>query len=163
MLVGVVSDTHNNSRNIENIIAIFNRENVNLVIHTGDITQPSSLRKFSALNCHFCGVLGNNDRNEPGLMDVIKNEKFEFCEPPYLIHVANRKIVIFHEPDDIDDFMLSNKDLDLVLHGHTHRYRNETIGKTLIFNPGESAGILNGKNSVGIINLENLNAQRLFF
>ena len=70
--------------------------------------------------------------------------------------------MIFHEPDDIDDFMLSNKDLDLVLHGHTHRYRNETIGKTLIFNPGESAGILNGKNSVGIINLETLTHRDYF-
>ena len=35
------------------------------------------------------------------------------------------------------------------------RYRNEIKNKTYIFNPGECAGILKGKNQVGIISLEN--------
>ena len=42
MLVGVVSDTHNNIKNIENIINIFNFEKVDVVVHTGDISQPKT-------------------------------------------------------------------------------------------------------------------------
>ena len=38
MLVGVVSDTHNNIKNIENIIDIFNLEKVDVVVHTGDLS-----------------------------------------------------------------------------------------------------------------------------
>ena len=49
------------------------------------------------------------------------------------------------------------------LHGHTHRYRNEDIGGVKIFNPGESAGILQGKNAVGIIELNTLKIRRIFF
>ena len=42
---------------------------------------------------------------------------------------------------------------DLILHGHTHRFRLEKIGETIIFNPGECAGFMKGKNQVGIIDL----------
>ena len=67
MLAGVVSDTHNNIKNITQIISIFNDRNVDFVVHTGDITNANSLSKFSALNCELFAVYGNNDRNEIGL------------------------------------------------------------------------------------------------
>ena len=35
---------------------------------------------------------------------------------------------------------------DIIFHGHTHRYRLEKNNETIIFNPGECAGILKGKN-----------------
>ena len=50
MLIGVVSDTHNNHKNIKNIIEIFNKRRVDLVIHTGDITNASSLEKLSLIH-----------------------------------------------------------------------------------------------------------------
>ena len=52
---------------------------------------------------------------------------------------------------------------DLILHGHTHRYRQENINDCLIFNPGECAGFMKGKNQIGIINLENLEAKVINF
>ena len=45
---------------------------------------------------------------------------------------------------------------DLILHGHTHLYRLEKKMNCIIFNPGECAGIMKGKNQVGIIDLKNL-------
>ena len=63
MLIGVVSDTHNNLKNIELIIDLFNDEDVSLVVHTGDIANAKSLDKFSRLKCSLVGVYGNNDRN----------------------------------------------------------------------------------------------------
>ena len=50
MLLGVVSDTHNNLKNIETIISLFNDKKVSLVIHTGDIANAQSLERFSKLN-----------------------------------------------------------------------------------------------------------------
>ena len=38
MIIGVVSDTHNNLKNID-IISIFNDMEVPLVVHTGDIAK----------------------------------------------------------------------------------------------------------------------------
>ena len=163
MLVGVVSDTHNNLNNIQNIVKIFNDYKVNLVIHTGDISKPKSLRIFSNLNCSMLGVFGNNDRNEEGLKETCEELNFKFKEPPYLVKLQNRNIAIFHEPDYIEEYIKAHNDIDLVLHGHTHRYKEEIIDNVIYFNPGESAGLMKGKNALGIIDLNNLEIKRIFF
>ena len=85
MLLGVVSDTHNNLKNIEQIISLFNNEEITLVIHTGDITNSKSLEKFSTLNADLIGVYGNNDKNEVGLNDIAIQNNFQFQEPPSLV------------------------------------------------------------------------------
>lgn len=163
MLVGVVSDTHNNTKNIEEVIRLFNKKHVDLVIHTGDIACSSALKRFSKLNCDLVGVYGNNDREELGLKEVVEKYNFRFEEPPLPIIVSEKKIVIFHEPDSINQYLLENINIDLILHGHTHRFRHEDRKGTVIFNPGESAGMMKGKNAIGIVNLENLMIERIFF
>ena len=163
MLVGVVSDTHNNITNIENIINIFNKEKVNLVIHTGDISKPETLRLFSSLNCPLMGVFGNNDRIEKGLKEVCDEYDFNFQDPPFPLTLENKKIAIFHEPELIDEYIKEDEDVQLIIHGHTHRYREETISNIIYFNPGESAGSLKGKNALGIIDLTSLEIRRIFF
>ncbi len=163
MKIGVVSDTHNNQRNIEKIISIFNQEQVDLVIHTGDIASSSALERFSKLNCKLIGVYGNNDREEDGLNEVANKNNFIFQEPPYPITILDRKIVIFHEPELIEQYLQDNPNVDIVLHGHTHRYRNENKKGVLFFNPGESAGMLKGRNALGVLNLLDLKAERIFF
>ena len=94
MLIGVVSDTHNNQKNIDKIISLFNDEGIQLVIHTGDIANAKSLDKFSKLNANLIGVYGNNDRNEVGLEGVAIKNKFQFQEPPKLLTLFNRNIAI---------------------------------------------------------------------
>ena len=95
MLLGVVSDTHNNLKNIDQIISLFNNEEITSVIHTGDITNSKSLEKFSALDADLIGVYGNNDRNEVGLEDIAIQNNFLFQEPPSLITLCDKNIAIF--------------------------------------------------------------------
>ena len=76
MLIGVVSDTHNNKNNISKAISLFKEKEVELVVHTGDITTSKSLRMFSELNCNLVGVYGNNDRNEKGLQEAVSENNF---------------------------------------------------------------------------------------
>tara|TARA_Y100000746_G_scaffold205242_1_gene192270 strand:- start:369 stop:860 length:492 start_codon:yes stop_codon:yes gene_type:complete len=163
MLVGVVSDTHNNITNIENIINIFNKEEVKLVIHTGDISKPQTLRLFSRLNCPMMGVFGNNDRIEKGLKEVCDEYNFNFQDPPFPLTIEDKKIAVFHEPELIDKYIKEHKDIQLIIHGHTHRYREETLNDIVFFNPGESAGSMKGRNALGIINLHSLKIRRIFF
>ena len=163
MKIGVVSDTHNNHKNIEIIIDIFNDERVPIVIHTGDITNANTLEQFSKLDSKFIGVYGNNDRNESGLIEVAQRNNFQFQEPPKRLNLLDREIVIFHEPDNIEQFLSENKMINVVLYGHTHRYENNTKNGVLYFNPGESAGMQKGRNAVGILDLTSLEAKRIFF
>ena len=163
MLVGVVSDTHNRVGNVRNIINLFNSHKVELVIHTGDITKAQTLAYFSELNCPLKGVYGNNDLNEPGLGDTSVKFGFEFVLPPLIFSLGGIKVAVFHEPEGICSLIKEEKGLNLILHGHTHRYRNEKILGSLVFNPGESAGMFEGKNAIGLVNLKDLNAKRIFF
>ena len=114
MLVGVVSDTHNNLINIENIINIFNKEEVNIVIHTGDISKPETLRLFTRLNCPMMGVFGNNDRIEQGFKEVCDECNFNFQDPPFPLTLEDKKIAVFHEPELIDKFIkeLANHEIE---------------------------------------------------
>ena len=163
MKIGVVSDTHNNLKNIEIIINLFNEIKVPIVIHTGDISNANTLEQFSKLNSKLIGVYGNNDRNELGLKEVAQKNKFQFQDPPRKLSLLDKEIVIFHEPDKIDQFLSENKLIDVVLYGHTHRYENNTKNGVLFFNPGESAGMQKGSNAIGILDLKNMEAKRIFF
>ena len=132
------------------------------MVHTGDITLPKSLEAFRMLDMPLKGVFGNNDQGElKGLNEVCKNYKFDFSNSFRQDFALDRKIFTVHDPLDISENFYGQG--NIILHGHTHRYRNEMINNTLIFNPGESAGMLKGKNAIGIVDLRNLSTKRIFF
>ena len=162
MLIGVTGDTHNNLKNISLICDIFNEKKPSFVVHTGDITLPKSLRMFSKLEMPLIGVFGNNDAEEiGGLLVEAKKLNFKFYNEPYFFEFNNLKIAITHHPNLISKEM--TKAMDYIFHGHTHRYRSEIIDKALIFNPGECAGFLKGKNQVGFINTIKKESQVVLF
>ena len=154
MIIGVTGDTHNNLKNINEICSIFNKNRTDLVFHTGDISLPKSLLSFNKLNCPLIAVLGNNDIGEKNqLLEASKKFDCKIVEEPFSICLTDRKIMILHHPDLIDEKMIS--DNNIILHGHTHRFRLEKKGDCIIFNPGECAGFMENKNQVGIIDLKN--------
>ena len=154
MLVGIVGDTHNNLKNISKICEIFNEKDVDLVIHTGDITLSKSLKIFEKLNCKMLGVFGNNDIEEKNdLLETSKEFNCSLHDEPFSLELNDKKISVVHHPELINKSLIEKS--DFIFHGHTHRYRNEIIDETIIFNPGECAGFLKGKNQIGILDIEN--------
>ena len=157
MIVGVTGDTHNNLKNIKNICSIFNENAAEIVFHTGDISLAKSLLAFRDLKCPLIAVLGNNDIEErKSLEEASSNFNCKIFDEPYFINLTNKKFVVLHHPDLINEEMIHSN--DFILHGHTHRFRLEKINNCYVFNPGECAGILKGKNQIGLIDLgrENL-------
>ena len=162
MKIGVTGDTHNNLKNIENICNIFNSLDVHLVVHTGDITLPKSLEIFRNLNCPLVGVFGNNDQGDKESLTEISNRYgFDIEDGPKILELADKKIFIVHDPLEIQDNFFN--EADIILHGHTHRHRDEVVRKTHIFNPGECAGILKGKNNIGVIDLRDIQMEVVNF
>jgi len=153
LLIGIVGDTHNNLKNISKICDIFNAEEVDLVIHTGDITLPKSLKVFKKLNCKLLGVFGNNDVDEKNDLIEISNQfKCQLHEEPFSFELNDKIISVVHHPELINESLIRQS--DFIFHGHTHRYRNEKINETIIFNPGECAGFLKGKNQIGLVDIK---------
>jgi putative phosphoesterase len=161
MRIGIVSDTHNNLRNVARIVELFNAANVERIIHTGDITQAKTLEVFRHLNAPLFGVFGNNDQERDALEAAIARNGFVFREPPFELEWHGRRIVVVHDPLELKG---SLRDLhDVALHGHTHRFRHERVNGALVFNPGESAGHLVGHNAVGVLDLADLSTALLKF
>ena len=162
MLIGITGDTHNNLKNISEICKIFNKLNLSLVIHTGDITLPKSLKAFSKLKTPLVGVFGNNDQFEKEEL-INESKKFDckIFDEPHFLEINQKRIYILHHPELITKNMTENS--DFVIHGHTHRYRSEFINNALIFNPGECAGHLKGKNNVGVIDTSTNTGQVISF
>ena len=162
MRIGVVGDTHDRMPNVERIVALFREARIDRIVHTGDITQPRVLPHFASLQVPFLGVFGNNDR---ALQQSLEAEALrlglDLGAPPRSFEWAGRRILVVHDPSEAPEAL--PPDLSLLLHGHTHRHRLERQGETLIFNPGECAGLREGGNAVGVVDLISLEAKLLRF
>ncbi len=161
MRVGIVCDTHNNLKNVKRIVELFNDAHVERVIHTGDITQAKTLDALSRLDAPLFGVYGNNDLERDALEAAVDRHGFHFVDPPLELDWHGRRLVVVHDPLELDAFAREHH--ELLLHGHTHLYRHERIGHQIIYNPGECAGIMPGLNAVGVVDLETLETELLKF
>ncbi|MBU2567328.1 MAG: metallophosphoesterase [Elusimicrobia bacterium] len=151
MKIGIMSDTHENMPMIAKAVSVFNREKVDLIFHAGDIISPITGREFKELKSKLVAVFGNNDGEKRFL-----REKFsqigELHEPPYKAEVNGFSVLLMHQPDSLEKFASSGK-YDIIIYGHTHRVDVRTVGETLIINPGEAGGWLDGKSTIGILEL----------
>ena len=176
MRIGVVSDTHNNLRNVTRIVELLNEARVDRVVHTGDITQPKTLEVLARLDAPLHGVYGNNDVGErEGLERAASHYGISLVDPPLHLHWAERRLSVVHDPRDLEPMLApqpaspgggtgrENEPQRLLLHGHDHLFRFEQRAATTIFNPGECAGHMKGRNAIGVVDLRDLACERLFF
>ncbi|MDR1194897.1 MAG: metallophosphoesterase [Endomicrobium sp.] len=151
MLIGVISDTHNDTGCIRKAVNFFNLRNVDLVLHCGDIFSPDVAKGFAKLNCGFKAVYGNNDLDRSGLENVI-SEFGMIQEAPFEFKISGKLFVMLHKPFNIGVIAANNK-YDYVLYGHLHKVSVETEGKTTILNPGEACGQRYGRKTIALIDL----------
>ena len=161
MRIGVISDTHDNARNVARIVELLREAGVARVVHTGDITRPDTLGVLARLELPIVGVYGNNDVEREGLGRAARHFGIELVEPPLELHWAGRRITVVHDRYAHGDLALHDR--DVILHGHEHRHSLERSSGTLIWNPGECAGLVAGQNSVGVLDLAALEPERLRF
>ncbi len=107
------------------------------------------------------GVFGNNDVERESLNVAMDRHGFSFIDPPLTLEWFSRRLVVVHDPLQLQE--LDTAEYDVVIHGHTHRQIIEYRGEKLTFNPGECAGIMKGFNAIGILDLNDLSPQILTF
>lgn len=127
MKIGIIADTHNNLKNFEKAINWFNKEEIKLILHCGDICSRETI---DFANKIFKGeikyVKGNGD--------------FDLDLPDKLEVEFNKKKILFTHWPDIAKKSAQSKKYDLVFYGHTHRPWDEKVGDAHMINPGEMAG-----------------------
>lgn len=135
MIIGVISDTHDDIENTEKAIAKFKEENVDFVVHLGDYVAPPTLKLFQGLR--VVGVFGNNDGYKEGLIKTFNQIGGELKGDFGVIEVDNLKIAIFHgEFREVPVALAKSGEYDVVFCGHSHELEESTYGDTLLLNPG---------------------------
>jgi len=156
MLVGVIADTHDNMNMLKKAVDLFNERGVERVLHAGDYIAPFTAREFQRLNCKLEGVFGNNDGEKFGLVKRFAGFG-ELHEGIHQLELNGKMIAITHYPD-IAETLASRGSYDVVIYGHTHRAEIKQ-DKSLVINPGECGGWLEGESTVAILDLESMQAE----
>ena len=153
MLIGVISDTHDNLDAIRTALDLFRREQVEMIVHAGDFVAPFALKLFVEQPLPLVAVLGNNDGERKGLTKMTP----DLHKPPFETEVGGRKLVLTHEKERLTDDLTDNA--DLVVFGHTHGCELKHAGDTLWLNPGEAGGWLSGQGTVAFVELDDMSAR----
>jgi putative phosphoesterase len=149
-LIGLITDTHDNTETAAKAVDLFNARGVELVLHGGDYIAPFNAKPFKGLKAKFIGVFGNNDGERFGLRTAFADIGPIHRAPYELVH-ADKKLLMLHEPDVLDALIASGF-YDVIFYGHTHRI-DVREGRTLVVNPGEAYGRVTGRATAGVLDL----------
>ncbi len=162
MLLGVMSDSHDNLGNARKAAEVFRKEKVDIVLHLGDIISPFTLAAIAGVldEIKLVTIYGNNCGEKIGLQRVAKMYNVELYEPPHILDLGDVKILMLHGFGDVEKTkkivyaLARGGEWDIVLYGHTHLRDRIVIDGKLVVNPGETAGVIEDP-SIAIINTEN--------
>lgn len=147
MIVGIISDTHDNLPAVEAAVAALQDAGVGHLIHAGDFVAPFALPPLQALEVPVTAVLGNNDGERLGLSRRFADYGWEL-QPKFAYPViAGCRFAIHHEPEPVEALAASGL-YDVVVYGHTHAIDLRRAGRCWVINPGEVGGWLTGRRTV---------------
>jgi len=160
MIIGIMSDTHDNLPMIEAAVNKLNELNVELVYHAGDYIAPFVDSRLKNLKSPLIGVLGNND----GSKSLLKKKFGEFgadIRGRFAFDIIDglRIAVVHGDNRELMRSLLELQSHDILITGHTHEPEIYRKGKMLIINPGETCGLLTGKSTIAILDTKKLEAK----
>ncbi|WP_224270171.1 metallophosphoesterase [Haloprofundus salinisoli] len=134
MLVGIVSDTHDNLDCVRAAVDRFESESVDAVVHCGDIVAPFSATPFDG-DWDFYAVRGNND-GEWNLQSAVDSFGTYLGEAGELTFDGVDVAVYHGTSGALVDALVDSQKYDYVFHGHTHQRVVEERGEAVRVNPG---------------------------
>jgi putative phosphoesterase len=153
-MIGIISDTHDNVPNILKAIEIFKKNNVEFVIHCGDIISPGTVKFFEGVRMKF--IFGNCDGDRVLIEEKIKEHGWELHGSVMELKINDKTIGVVHGNNPLIWDKMINKDYDYLIHGHTHTPEDRKLGNMRILCPGgHFLGDGNETNKVIILNLDN--------
>lgn len=132
MIVGLVSDSHDNAPLARSAAAFFHAEAPDAVFHLGDITRPDTLALFDGLPIRF--LRGNND-TDARLDPTARARGHEGVADAWRGSLAGLRVGATHGHRK-GTLRELQADCDVVLSGHTHKRRAERENGVLMVNPG---------------------------
>ncbi|MDW7726746.1 MAG: metallophosphoesterase [Candidatus Methanoperedens sp.] len=164
MKIGIISDTHDNQSAIDEAVRIFNREEVELVIHAGDWNAPFSMVRLARAKARIVGVFGNVDGERDFMKEKAEEAGVEILGDSGELEEGGIKIALYHGNQEMFVDALSRSGMyNVVARGHTHNPELKNTGSCLVINPGEGCGYLTGKRTLVILDTASMAADIVDF
>lgn len=134
MRIGIISDTHGKISNTHRAVEVLRQEDVEVVIHCGDVGTPGVVAQFMDWPTHF--VAGNCDDSALLKAEVIQaNQQWHGLFGDFQLNHRRIAVLHSHKTGVLEETVQSGK-YDLVCYGHTHLAEWHQAGSTLVVNPG---------------------------
>jgi putative phosphoesterase len=134
MLVGIVSDTHDNGEQVDAAVATFEDAGVETVVHCGDFVAPFSVTPFDG-DWDFYAVRGNNDGE--WAVEATVEEFGTYMGEMGELTLDGQEVAVYHGTSGaIVDALVECGTYDYVFHGHSHEGGTEEYEGTVRVNPG---------------------------
>ena len=153
MKIGIISDTHDNVWRLDEAIPYL--RTTDLVLHCGDLISPFMIHRLGKglgnIPIHL--VWGNNDGDRLTVAKIAQSySNFTLHGEFMQLEKYGLRIAMNHYPEIARQLVLSGN-YDLVCYGHDHTAFQESIGETVLLNPGELMG-LNGRSTLALFDSE---------
>lgn len=142
MLIGVLSDIHDQLQNLDRALDLLSREGVETVLFCGDFCSPIPARALGRYDRVVHAVFGNGDGDRYRILQAAGTDD----APALRLHgehaeleLADRKVALTHFPL-YGRALARTGDYDAVFSGHTHETHEQRFGDALWVNPGEILG-----------------------
>lgn len=167
MLLGVISDTHDDVGSLEVALQLFASRAVDRVVHLGDLVSPFTLKPIVQSGTPTVLLRGNNEAEFKLSVDALEADNVTFYTSPTETWLGDRKAILFHGFGSLSltkrvaELLARSGEYELVLYGHTHEVDSRKVEGALLLNPGEACGCLSGKKTVAILDTEDLSVEIL--
>ncbi len=155
MKIAVVADTHDNCKNIAEIVKVANEQQCDLLLHCGDIVSPFAVNYLEEFQGEVRAIFGNNDGELFGLERSFSRIGGQINQPPYRFQIGSSSLLMLHDPCFLDELILS-QNYDFIFYGHLHNEEARLVNRTLVINPGDGSGWLK-KATFYIVEVESKN------
>lgn len=141
MKFAVVSDSHDHIWNMRKLVAQANHAGAEVMIHCGDLISPFMLEELDLFQGHIHLILGNNSGDQVLLMKRLGKREHQVTFHGWMgqLELDGLRLGFVHAPD-MAVALARSGDFHMVFSGHTHLWRQEKVGNTILLNPGEIMG-----------------------
>ena len=155
MKLAIISDTHDNLAILEKAVNWMKENNIEEIIHCGDICSPDTLqwlaKNFACvkprgdrapLRGKIHVVFGNADNNQDAIRKTAnENPNIILYDQSGEIKIGNIKISFCHFPKLARELASTGR-YNFVFYGHTHQPWEEELNGCRLINPGNLSNML---------------------
>lgn len=141
MLIGILSDIHDNVANLKSAQQLFSSRGIDTLIFCGDFCSPIPVREMAGFKGVVHCVFGNGDGDRHTMAKIAAS-----TSQNVILHGEWAELTILESAVAVTHYpfyaraLARTGDYQAVFSGHTHEIHEERIGGCLWLNPGEIMG-----------------------